>query len=192
MFQQLRRVVLFTGIAVSAFLVGCAGPAPNYAPSIDNVEALKNNGAGAAVKTGVIGVKPGMPGAASLSLRANTMTSPVGSNYGDYIAAALRQELELAKLYNPQSGVEISGTLTRNNIDAGGISTNAGQIEARFVVTANGQVRFDKVKSIERKWESSFAGAVAIPLAANNYPLMVQSLVGALVTDPDFIKAIRN
>lgn len=192
MFQQFRRVALFTGIAVSAFLVGCAGPAPNYAPSIDNVETLKKIQGAPAVKTGTIAVTAGMPGAASLQLRANTMTSPVGKNYGDYIAAALRQELELAKLYNPQSGVEISGTLLKNNIDAGGISTNAGQIEARFVVTANGQVRFDKVKRIEKKWESSFAGAVAIPLAANNYPLMVQSLVAALVTDPDFVKAIRN
>lgn len=192
MFQQFRRVVLFTGIAVSAFLVGCAGPAPNYAPSIDNVETLKKIQGAPAVKTGTIAVTAGMPGAASLQLRANTMTSPVGKNYGDYIAAALRQELELAKLYNPQSGVEISGTLLKNNIDAGGISTNAGQIEARFVVTANGQVRFDKVKRIEKKWESSFVGAVAIPLAANNYPLMVQSLVAALVTDPDFVKAIRN
>jgi hypothetical protein len=192
MFQQLRRVVLFTGIAVSAFLVGCAGPAPNYAPSIDNVETLKKIQGAPAVKTGTIAVTAGMPGAASLQLRANTMTSPVGKNYGDYIAAALRQELELAKLYNPQSGVEISGTLLKNNIDAGGLSTNAGQIEARFVVTANGQVRFDKVKRTERKWDSSFAGAVAIPLAANNYPLMVQSLVAALVTDPDFVKAIRN
>jgi hypothetical protein len=192
MFQQLRRVVLFTGIAVSAFLVGCAGPAPNYAPSIDNVETLKKMDGARAVKTGVISVAPDLQGGASLSLRANTMTSPVGKNYGDYIAAALRQELELAKLHNPQSGVEISGTLLKNNIDAGGMSTNAGQIEARFVVTANGQVRFDKVKRIERKWESSFAGAVAIPLAANNYPLMVQSLVASLVTDPDFVKAIRN
>jgi len=191
MFQQLRRVVLFTGIAVSAFLVGCAGPAPNYAPSIDNVETLKKI-EGASVKTGTIGVTAGMPGAAALSLRANTMTSPVGKNYGDYIAAALRQELELAKLYNPQSGVEISGTLLKNNIDAGGLSTNAGQIEARFVVKANGQVRFDKVKRIERKWESAFAGAVAIPLAANNYAPMVQSLIASLVSDPDFVKAIRN
>jgi len=191
MFHQLRRVVLFTGIAVSAFLVGCAGPAPNYAPSIDNVETLKKI-EGASVKTGTIGVTAGMPGAAALSLRANTMTSPVGKNYGDYIAAALRQELELAKLYNPQSGVEISGTLLKNNIDAGGLSTNAGQIEARFVVKANGQVRFDKVKRIERKWESAFAGAVAIPLAANNYAPMVQSLIASLVTDPDFVKAIRN
>ena len=144
------------------------------------------------VKTGANGETPGMTGANAMTLRANTMTSHVGSNYGDYLAAALRQELELAKLYNPQAGVEISGTLIKNNIDAGGISTNAGQIEARFVVTANGQVRFDKVKRIERQWESSFAAAVAIPLAANNYPLMVQSLVSLLVTDPDFVKVIRN
>lgn len=192
MLQQFRRLALFTGIAVSAFLVGCAGPAPNYAPSIDNVETLKKIEGAPAVKTGTIGVTAGMPGAAALTLRANTMTSPVGKNYGDYIAAALRQELELAKLYNPQSGVEISGTLIKNNIDAGGISTNAGQIEARFVVKANGQVRFDKVKRIERKWESSFAGAVAIPLAANNYAPMVQSLIASLVADPDFVKAIRN
>ena len=192
MFQQLRRLALFAGIAVSAFLVGCAGPAPNYAPSIDNVETLKKIQGATAVKTGVISVAPGLQGGAALQLRANTMTSPVGKNYGDYIAEALRQELELAKLYNPQSGIEISGTLLKNNIDAGGISTNAGQIEARFVVTANGQVRFDKVKRIEKKWDSSFVGAVAIPLAANNYPVMVQSLVAALVTDPDFVKAIRN
>jgi hypothetical protein len=192
MFQQFRRLALFTGIAVSAFLVGCAGPAPNYAPSIDNVETLKKIEGAPSVKTGTIAVTAGMPGAAALSLRANTMTSPVGKNYGDYIAAALRQELELAKLYNPQSGVEISGTLIKNNIDAGGLSTNAGQIEARFVVKANGQVRFDKVKRIERKWESAFAGAVAIPLAANNYAPMVQSLIASLVTDPDFVKAIRN
>jgi hypothetical protein len=192
MFQNFRRAAVCVGVAVSAILAGCAGPAPNYSPSIDNVEALKNSGAGAAVKTGVIGVKAGMPGASTMTLRANSMTSPVGAHYGDYLAAALRQELELAKLYNPQSNVEISGTLLKNNINAGGIGTNDGQIEARFVVTANGQVRFDKVKQVERKWESSFAAAVAIPLAANNYPLMVQSLVGALVTDPDFIKAIRN
>jgi hypothetical protein len=192
MFQQFRRAALCAGIAVSAILTGCAGPAPNYAPSIDNVEALKTIGGGTSVKTGTIGVTPDMPGAKAIGLRGSTMTSPVGGNYGDYIASALRQELELAKLYNPQSGVEVSGTLIKNNIDAGGISTSAGQIEARFLVTSNGQVLFDKIKRIERQWESSFAGAVAIPLAINNYPLMVQSLISSLVTDPDFVKAIRK
>lgn len=192
MLQTVRRAALCAGIAVSAILAGCAGPAPNYAPSIDNVEVLKKIGGNTAVKTGVIDVAPGLPGGTSMALRANTMVSPVGKNYGDYIAAALRQELELAKLYNPHSGIEISGTLLRNNIDAGNVSINTGQIEARFLVKANGKVLFDKIKRAERKWESSFAGAVAIPLAANNYPLMVQALVSSLVTDPDFVKAIRN
>lgn len=192
MLRNFRGAILCVGIVVSAFLTGCAGVAPNYSPSIDNVETLKKTGATGPLKTGAFGVTPGMPGAKAISLRGNSMASPVGNHFGDYLASALQQELELAKLYNAQSGSEVSGTLITNNIDAGGISTNSGQIEARFLVSAGGKVVFDKVKRVERKWESSFAGAVAIPLAANNYTLMVQSLVSALITDPDFVKAIRN
>jgi hypothetical protein len=187
----LKGIVLPSVIAVSLSLVGCAGPAPNYAPSIDNVEALKKIGA-KPIKAGVIGVAAGMPGASAMNLRANTMVSPIGSNYGDYLAAALRQELELAKLHNPQSDIEISGTLLKNNMDVGGVSTAEGQMEARFVVKAGQAVRFDKVKRVEHQWESSFAGAVAIPLAAQNYPVMVQKLVASLLSDPDFVNAIRN
>ena len=192
MFQPIRRAVLCAGFAVSAFLSGCAGVAPNYAPSIDNVEAMKKIGDPSPMKTGTFDVTPGMQGAKTIGLRGNTMASPVGNHFGDYLASALRQELDLAKLYDPVSGVEIRGTLLTNNIDAGGIRTNAGQIEARFLVALNGKVTFDKVKRIERTWESSFAGAVAIPLAANNYAIMVQALISALVDDPDFVKAVRK
>ena len=99
----------------------------------------------------------------ALRLRADSMTSPVGNSFGDYIAAALRSELELAKLHNPQSAIVISGVLLKNNINAGGISTNDGQIEVRFVVRRGDQVRFDKIKQINHQWESSFIGAIAIP-----------------------------
>lgn len=191
MIQISRAAWLIAMLVASLFATGCAGPAPNYAPSIDNVEALKKSGI-TAPNVGTITVSADLPGGKSLSLRANTMVSPVGANFGDYIATALRQELDLAKLLNAQSGLEISGALLRNNIDAGGISTNEGQIEARFVVKRGGQVRFDKVKRIEHKWESSFAGAVAIPLAANNYPVMVQKLISSLVADPEFVQSLRN
>jgi hypothetical protein len=186
-----HRLVLLALAAVSALLTGCAGPAPNYAPSIDNVETLKKSAAGPA-KTGTISVRPEAPGASSLQMRANKMVSPVGSNYGDYLAAALRQELSLAKLYDAQSNVEISGTLLVNNVDAGGIGTASGQMEARFIVKAGEQVRFDKTKRVEHQWESAFAAAVAIPLAATNYPVMVQKLIGSLLSDPDFVNAIRK
>lgn len=98
----------------------------------------------------------------------------------------------MAKLYAPQSGTTISGVLLKNNIDAGGLSTNEGQLEARFTVKREGQVRFEKTKSIVHTWESAFAGAVAIPLAANNYPIMVQKLIDALVSDSDFIQSLKN
>jgi hypothetical protein len=137
-------------------------------------------------------VTVGLEGGNSLSLRANSMTSPVGSNFGDYIAAALRSELELAKLHNPQSAVVISGVLLKNNINAGGISTNDGQIEVRFIVKRGDQVRFDKIKQINYEWESSFVGAIAIPAARNAYPVMVQKLITQLVTDPDFVKALKS
>ena len=191
MFKTFRLAGLVAVISFSAFLGGCAGPAPQYAPSIDNVELLKKSGA-AAAKMGSVTVKADLPGGTAMGMRANSMVSPVGGNFGDYIAASLRQELELAKMFNAQSGVEISGALLHNNIDAGGFLTNAGQIEARFIVKRGDQVRFDKIKRIEHQWESSFAAAVAIPLAMNNYPVMVQKLIGTLVSDPDFVQSLRN
>lgn len=173
------------------FMVGCAGPAPNYTPSVDNVERLKKT-ASSEMRVGTFATKPGMQSADAISLRASSMVSPVGKNYGDYLAAALRSELELAKLHAPNSPVEVSGTLLQNNINAGGIQTNDGQLEAQFVVKKGEEVRYDKVKKITRQWEGAFAGAVAIPQAANNYPLMVQDLLGALFADPDFIASLKQ
>lgn len=187
----IRPMKWVAALGMCVIFAGCAGPAPNYAPSIDNVELLKKSGL-ETVKIGQIGMTPGLPGANALSLRAYSMASPVGAHYGDYLASALKQELELAKLQDPQSKKEVSGQLLKNNIDAGGFSTNEGQIEARFMVKNAGQVSYDKVKRAERKWESSFAGAVAIPQAANNYPLMVQKLLNSLFTDPDFILALKK
>lgn len=184
----------FKWVAVAgmcALFAGCAGPAPNYTASIDNVELLKKS-AIAPIKAGQVSVMPAMPGANAIGLRASSMTSPVGAHYGDYLASALRQELELAKLHNPQSPLEVSGQLLRNNIDAGGISTNEGQIEARFIVKRADLVTYDKVKKAELQWDSAFTGAVAIPLAASNYPLMVQKLLNSLFSDPEFILATKK
>ncbi len=190
MHLAIRLLGLVMLSVLAAVLTGCAGPAPNYAPSIDNVEMLRKTGA-TPTKTGSVAVASGLKTANAIQLRANTMVSGVGNHFGDYIAAALQLELELAKLYNQQSEFEISGTLLQNDINAGGFNTNDGFIEVRFVVRRGTTVRFEKSKKIAHEWASSFAGAVAIPLAANNYPIMVQKLMGALITDPEFIASLR-
>lgn len=191
----MQKIYLNTPLALVGiaclFLVGCAGPAPNYAPSIDNVQTLKKSGAGQVVVTDITPTE-NLKSASAIQLRAASMQTPIGKHYGDYIAAALRTELEMAKLYSPQSNTTISGILLKNNIDAGGFTTNEGQLEARFTVKRDGQVKFEKTKSIVHSWESAFAGPVAIPLAANNYPIMVQKLIDALVSDSDFIQSVKN
>jgi hypothetical protein len=185
------RLALPLAALASVFLIGCASPAPNYVPSVENAERLKRAEV-STVNVGAFTPKAGMDNPEAISLRAASMVSPVGKNYGDYLAAALRAELELAKLYSPSSSTEVTGTLLQNNINAGGIQTNDGLLEAQFVVKKNGQVRYDKTKKITRQWEGAFAGAVAIPQAANNYPLMVQDLLGSLFADPDFIAALKQ
>ena len=88
--------------------------------------------------------------------------------------------------------MEVSGVLLKNNIDAGGIFTNQGQIEARFIVKRLGEIKYEKIKNIELEWDSSFAAAVAIPLARNNYPVMVQKLLNALFSDPEFLAVTKK
>lgn len=189
--MSLRRI-LTLACAAAALLVmtGCATKAPPYQPSIDNVSALKRGGSTAAT-VGTFTVQAGAVGATTISLRAADMTPPSGGSYAGYLAEALKSELELAHRLDPKANIEIAGVLLKNVINAGGIARNDGEVQARFVVRRDGQVRFDKTKRGSGEWESSFAGAVAIPRAQQQYPLIVQSLLAALYADPDFLSAIR-
>jgi hypothetical protein len=189
--MRLQRILsLVVAVAALALTTGCATKAPPYQPSIDNVGALKKTGS-KATSVGTFGTQPGAPGATSIQLRAAQMTPPNGGTYAQYIEEALKAELDLAKRLDPKANIVITGVLVKNIINAGGISKNDGEIEARFTVRRDGQVRFEKVKRSSAEWESSFVGNIAIPKAAQQYPVLVQSLLGALYADPDFQAAVR-
>lgn len=168
---------------------GCAMKAPPYQPSIDNIQILQR----AKVRPASLGeftVQTEARGGAAIKVRANTMTSPVGTNFAAYLGNALKQELEMANLVDPRANLAISGTLLGSDIDTA-VGTASGYVEARFVVKQDGQVRFDKVKRGEHQWESSFAGAVAIPAAQINYPVILQHLLASLYRDPDFQASLK-
>lgn len=175
--------------AAVALVAGCAGKAPPYQPSIRSVQVLKAAGTNP-VRVGEFGVKPGAVGATSISLRANSISSPVGDSFGAYLGEALRQELDLAKRLDPNAVWEVSGTLLGNDIDTA-IGTAKGYADAQFVVKKNGQVVFDKVKRGEASWESSFAAAIAVPKAQQSYPLIIQNLLWMLYADSDFLNALK-
>lgn len=179
----------WVGVLALVLMTGCASKAPPYQPSIENVAVLKRAGS-TPVAVGAFTVQADMKGAASIQLRGSTM-EPVAGDYARYLAEALRIDLELARRLDPKASIEVSGVLLKNEIAAGGIVTNSGEIEAQFIVRREGRQVYDKVKRGALQWESSFAGAVAIPKAAQQYPLLVQSLLGQLSADAEFQSAIR-
>ena len=187
MFTSFARRTLAVLAAVLAS--GCAMQAPRYQASLDNVEVAKK--LPAPVALGAFTVAANGAGVQSIGLRGSSMTSPVGANYAAYLADALQQELQLAGKIDAKSKVIITGVLVKNDIAAGGIATNSGEIEAEFVVTNDGKERFRGTKRAELSWDSSFIGAIAIPKAQQQYPLMVQKLLNQLFADPAFIAALQ-
>ncbi|MDO9237689.1 MAG: hypothetical protein Q7U28_16855 [Aquabacterium sp.] len=163
--------------------------APPYDVSIDNISVLKRSGS-EPVRVGAFTANAGAKGAREISLRGNGMTSSVGNDYAAYLTQALTQELEMAKRLNPAAALEVSGTLVGTDIDTA-FGTASGYIEARFIVSKGGQVRYDKVKRGDFSWESSFIGAVAIPAAQRNYPVVVQHMLSSLYSDVDFQNALK-
>lgn len=175
--------VLLAGAAGS----GCSIVGPQYSASIENVQILKDTGS-PGVKAGAFGQDASVRD--SISLRASSMNSPYG-NYGNYLAEAIKQELQMAGKLAPGANVEVSGVLLKNSIDISGLGTGYGDIEARFVVKKGEIVRYDQVKKAHSEFESAFAGAIAIPRGRDEYPRLVQRLLATLYADQSFIEALK-
>lgn len=176
-------------LAVVAWVVtGCTAVAPNYVPSPSTVQPL----AAAKVQPAKTGAFTGTKEAndTSLTLRASSMQASQGT-YSKYLADAIKTELELAKLYAPNAATEITAVLLKNDMDTGLADKGAGTMQAKFTVTRDGKVRFDKVIAASTQWDTSFVGAIAIPKAQQEYPRLVQQLVANLFADPEFIAALK-
>ncbi|HUL41102.1 MAG TPA: hypothetical protein VLV32_04245 [Burkholderiales bacterium] len=169
---------------------GCSLMAPKYTASMENVQELKDAGDYTA-KVGQFHSQPGPGNANPISLRGNSLLSPYADSYANYVAEAIKQELTLAGKLSPDAVVEVSGVLLKNDLDAATFGMGQGDIEARFVVKKSGQVRYDKVVSAHYEWESSFAGAIAIPRAQQAYPELVQKLLATLYADRSFVQALK-
>jgi hypothetical protein len=184
-----RALVLAVLVSSAALASGCSLMAPRYTASLDNVQKLKDGGI-APTKVGTFRSDAGRDNPPSISLRGSSLASPYNASYADYLAEALKQELSMAGKLAPDAQIEVSGVLQKNDISVP-IGTGYGDITARFIVTRAGAVRYDQVKSIHDEWESSFVGAVAIPRAQEQYPILVQKLLAAVYADPAFVQALK-
>ncbi|NRR31316.1 hypothetical protein HSX11_14110 [Oxalobacteraceae bacterium] len=183
---------IVSGLVCSVFALlatGCTTVAPNYSVSFPNVETLKQAGPIQA-KVGEFNSTVAEGKGSAISMRGNKMISPYKESFAAYVAEAVKQEFSLAGKLSPTSINEVTGTLLQNDIDAA-IGTAKGDIQVRILVKKNGAIAYDQVKSAHTEWESSFAGAIAIPRATQEYTVLVQKVLGSLYVDPAFIAALK-
>lgn len=190
--KMIRLAVIAAAAAVSLQLTGCASlnmSAPQ--PTADNVAKVRAMSM-APASVGTFTVAPAKAGSdKSVSMRgANTLQAPGGS-FAQYLGESLKTELQAAGMLDPAASTVITGTLTNTDLDAA-IGTGTAKLAARFVVTRAGAVKFDNELSVDSSWESSFIGAVAIPLAAQNYEGLYRKLVSKLLDDAAFRAAVTK
>jgi hypothetical protein len=126
----------------------------------------------------------------SLASRAG-LIRPEGKSFAAYLGETIATQLKAAGRYDPQSSLSISGTLTRNQLTTG-IEHGRATIEAEFVVRRSGSEIFRRTMTVSAEWPGNFIGAVAIPVAEQHYSGLYPQLVEQLLTNPDFLAAVRG
>ncbi|WP_228276346.1 hypothetical protein [Dechloromonas sp. H13] len=82
--------------------------------------------------------------------------------------------------------------ILKNDIDVSGFSTGIGTIDVNITIRRDGKSTFDKLYSAQTTFQSSFAGAVAVPKGQNEYPVLVRTLLEKIFADPEFFNAIKK
>jgi hypothetical protein len=181
---KLLIILLFSGLAAGCMTM----QTPPYEAAIDNYEQLQQ-GHYKNVSVGDFTVSDSNLN--QISVRGNPLKSSINDSFGTYLKAALEQEFYKAGLLAKDATCIISGALMKNDIDAA-VGTASGYITAKVIIEDQGAIVFDKVLTATHEWPSNFVGAVAIPRARDNYPLIVRAFIKTLVEDADFKTALKN
>jgi len=184
-------VRLINVCATAMLATGCAQlVAPPYSSDYQSLDNLKRAHAD---RVSVATVQPTDPKSPvnNLSLRGAGLQSASGT-FAKYLEDALVGDLKEISLYDPAARTRIDAVIQKNEIAVSNIATGSGSMEVELTVVRDGKQRLRKVYSAQTSFESSFAGAVAIPKGQSEYPNLVRTLLGNVYSDPAFIKAIGN
>jgi len=184
------RVILLLFLCVLS-LSGCALQAEKYEIGAENIQILKRS-----LKSDVAVGKFAVDGKNkdkinNLTFRGSTFVSPYNGSYGDYLQAALTEDLKQASRYSAKSAIKVSGVLLKNEFDASGVSVGTASIAARIIVNNSGIEKYNKVVSYAHEWESYFAAFSALPAAKIAYVDVYRNLLKKIYSDKDFINACK-
>jgi len=191
--RLIRPVMMIVACALSLQLTGCAqiSMTPPQA-TIENAAKLRDNRfAPAAVGSFKLDAGKAAGLDKSISIRSNGLSSPIENSFAQYLRETLKVEIQSAGLFDANASTVISGTLTESTLDSS-IGAGKASLAARFVVTRAGDVRYDSEQRVSAAWDSPFIGVAAVPFAAGQYEALYRKLVGVLLDDASFRRAIAK
>ena len=182
--------LLASGIVLAA-LTGCASlVAPPYSTDYEALERLKKP----SLEKLAVGKFQPTDSAAPVNrvtLRGTRLNSPSGS-FPKYLEDALISDLRDVSLYDSNSQLRIDALVLKNDIDISGVSVGTGVMEVEIAIERSGKPRLKKVYKTDIQFDSSFAGAVAIPKGQTSYGALVRTLLAQVYSDTEFINAISK
>lgn len=170
-------------------LTGCVQVPLSYHPAMQNLETLRASNMPAA-NVGKFALAPGKPPSIDQSVTARDaiVVSPHNNSFALFLREALVTELRAAGKFDPNSAIVISGLLTENAVEAP-MGTGKGALGAKFSVTREGSLVYEKELNERAEWPSAFIGVDAVPTAINEYTSLYKKLLFRLFGDNDFKKA---
>lgn len=172
-------------ICATVLFTGCGIKTSEYNVSADNVQTLRDY---KELKLDVSNFTATTAGESSIMCRlAETVSTPKGESFEEYIKDALISELKMAGSYDKNSDLKISGNL--NKIYGSTMLGNAYWEINVTITSSNG--RFITVNT-KRDYPSSYLATTACNNMGTSFSPTIKQLIGDIINHKDFSSLLNK
>ncbi len=181
-----KRLLLSSTIVLAAFLfTGCGIKTSEYNVSADNVQTLRDY---KDLKLDVSNFTATNSGESSVMCRlAETISTPKGETFSEYIKDALVSELKMAGVYDKNSDLKISG-----NLDKIYGSTMFGNAYWEISVTITSTNGKSLTVNTKRDYPSSYLASTACNNMGTSFSPTIKQLIGDIINHKNFSELLRK
>lgn len=182
----MKKSLLTSSLVLATFLfTGCGIKTSEYNVSADNVQTLRDY---KELKLDVSNFTATNGDESSVMCRlAETISTPKGEPFSEYIKEALVSELKMAGVYDKNSNLKISG-----NLDKIYGSTMFGNAYWEINVTITSSNGKSITVNTKRDYPSSYLASTACNNMGTSFAPTIKQLIGDIVNHKDFSELLRK
>jgi outer membrane murein-binding lipoprotein Lpp len=180
-----NKILISTSLLATLLFTGCGIRTNEYNVSADNVQTLRNY---ENLKMDVSTFTATNKDESSVMCRlAETVSTPKGEPFSEYIKDAFVSELKMAEVYDKNSDLKISGNL--NKIYGSSMFGNAYWEMDVTVTSSNGN---SITVNTKRDYPSSYLASSACNNMGTSFAPSIKQLIGDILEHKDFPKLVKK